>query len=166
MASQDRTVYAERLSVPWWAWPIGMGLALGLAAELGLGFASGVAWVALVVLLPVMAALLWWSGNLVIRVNEDDFHVDDATLPRRYIAKVEPLSGTPLRDALSAGLHPIAFVIQRPWVRGAVRVWLNDDNDPTPYWIISTRRPAELSQALSAAQDASTDAAPPAVPHR
>ena len=48
------------------------------------------------------------------------------------------------REVLGVGAHPLAFVVQRPWIGGAVQVLLDDPADPTPYWLISTRHPIEL----------------------
>jgi hypothetical protein len=42
-----------------------------------------------------------------------------------------------------------AFLKIRPWVKPVVRIELDDDNDPTPYWLVSTRRPKELAAALT-----------------
>jgi hypothetical protein len=42
----------------------------------------------------------------------------------------------------------VAFVVQRPWVRGTVRIYLDDPDDPTPYWVVSSRRPQALLAAL------------------
>jgi hypothetical protein len=48
------------------------------------------------------------------------------------------------------------FVIQRPWVSQAVHVVIDDPADPTPYWVISTRRPEKLVRALDEARAIST----------
>jgi hypothetical protein len=34
-------------------------------------------------------------------------------------------------------------------VPGGVRVDVADDDDPTPYWLVSSRRPAALAAALT-----------------
>ena len=52
------------------------------------------------------------------------------------------------REALGVGAHPLAFVVQRPWIGTAVQVLLDDPANPTPYWVVSTRRPVELTTAL------------------
>jgi hypothetical protein len=44
--------------------------------------------------------------------------------------------------------------VQRPWIKGAVQVHLDDPSDPTPYWVVSSRRPATLASALLAARAA------------
>ena len=59
-----------------------------------------------------------------------------------------------LRKLLGPAAHPYAFVVQRPWVSGAVQVHLDDPADPTPYWVVSSRRPADLAAALLAARAA------------
>jgi hypothetical protein len=39
-------------------------------------------------------------------------------------------------------------MLLRSWIPTAVRIDLNDADDPTPYWFISTRKPVELVRAL------------------
>ncbi|MDT5038717.1 MAG: hypothetical protein QOE03_3902, partial [Micromonosporaceae bacterium] len=63
------------------------------------------------------------------------------------------------RLLLGRSAHPYAFVVQRPWINGAVQVHLDDADDPTPYWVVSSRRPAALAAALLAARAAAGDRA-------
>ena len=140
--------------LPWWAWPFALGIVALLAAEIHMGAPGVRVWLPYVLGIPLAAAFLLWLGRIRVTVEDGDLHVDDATLPVEYITEVTPLTGTALRDALSVGLHPVAFVVQRPWVRSAVRVGLDDADDPTPYWIVSTRRPEQLAEALRNAQGA------------
>jgi hypothetical protein len=141
--------YRERLSVPWWWWLAAIGLTALLAAEVFLGAPGVATYLPYLVLLPVVLAGLWWLGRIRIEVTDEEFVVDDARLPLRYIAAVFELDGLAKRDLLGPAAEPYAFVIQRPWLPGAVRVVLDDPADPTPYWLISTRAPAELRAALT-----------------
>jgi hypothetical protein len=144
MATHD-----ERLRVPLLWWPVGLGLAAFLAAEFH-GTGSGVfAWLPYAVLLPAVAIALLLMGRVRVRIIDDEWWVDDARLPLRYVAAAEPLSGDAKRIALGPALQPLAFVVHRPWVGGAVRVVLDDPEDPTPYWIVSTRHPEQLAAALA-----------------
>jgi hypothetical protein len=43
---------------------------------------------------------------------------------------------------------PAAFVSIRPWIGPGVQVWLDDADDPTPYWIVSSRHPDRLVTAV------------------
>ncbi|MEU0153751.1 DUF3093 domain-containing protein [Micromonospora fulviviridis] len=146
--------YAERLGLPWWAWPAGLALAGLLAAELWMGATGVRAWLPFVLLLPAAAATLWWLGRIRVTVHAGELRVDDAHLPVRFVADAVPLDAAGRREVLGVGSDPLAFVVQRPWVGGAVQVVLDDPDDPTPFWVVSTRRPVELAAALLAARDA------------
>jgi len=143
-----RLAHSERLTVPWLWWPVALGLAALLAAQVGLGAPGAVTWLPYVVLLPGTAVGLWWAGRIKVRVVGDELHVDDARLPVGVIADVIPLDAEGRRHLLGPGSDPLAFVIQRPWVRGCVQILLDDPADPTPYWLVSTRHPERLTAAL------------------
>ena len=88
------------------------------------------------------------SSRIRVAVTGDEFQVDDARLPLPVIADVVALDAAGKREALGVGAHPLAFVVQRPWIGGAVQVLLDDPADPTPFWVVSTRHPVELATAL------------------
>ena len=103
-------------------------------------------------LLPVTAAGLWWLGRIRVAVTDGELLVDDARLPVRFVADVVALDAAGRREVLGVGADPLAFVVQRPWIGGAVQVVLDDPADPTPFWVVSTRHPVELAAALLAAR--------------
>lgn len=148
-----RPAYTEQLGVPWWMWPVWLGLATFIAAGIWLGATGVRAWLPFAVLLPTTAGTLWWLGRIRLAVADGEFRVDDARLPVRFITDVVPLDAAGRRELLGVAAHPLGFVIQRPWVSGAVQVLLDDPADPTPYWVVSSRRPVELAAALLAARD-------------
>jgi hypothetical protein len=140
--------FTERLGVPWWWWPLGIALAAVGAAEIGLGAPGPRGWVPFLVVLPLTAAALAWSLRLRVRVTDGEFQVDDARLPLRYVAEVVALDAAGRRELLGPAGDSLAFVVTRPWIGTAVQVVLNDPEDPTPYWLVSTREPLKLAQAL------------------
>lgn len=145
--------YAERLGLPWWYWLAGIAVAGLLAAELWMG-ASGIrSWLPFVLLLPATVAGLAWLGRIRVAVRDGELLVDDARLPVRYVADAVPLDAAGRREVLGVGADPLAFVVQRPWVGGAVQVVLDDPADPTPFWVVSSRHPVELAAAILAARD-------------
>ncbi|WP_216592634.1 DUF3093 domain-containing protein [Verrucosispora sioxanthis] len=144
--------YAERLRLPWWLWLAGLAAAALLAVEVWMGAAG--AWLPFAVLLPAAAAGLAWLGRIRVAVTDAELRVDDARLPVRFVADAVALDAAGRREVLGVGADPLAFVVQRPWVPGAVQVVLNDPADPTPFWVVSSRHPVELAEALLAARDA------------
>jgi hypothetical protein len=147
-------VYLERLRVSIWAWPTATVAASLLAFEVLMGFTAVPGWVPFAVLVPLTGALLLWFGRISVTVADGELRVDDARLPVSVIGDVIALDAAGKRESLGVGAHPLAFVIQRPWIGPAVQVLLDDPADPTPFWVISTRHPVDLATALLAARDA------------
>jgi hypothetical protein len=121
-----------------------------MAAEVYLGAPGLWTWAPYLVLLPAAASGLWALGRLRVAVEGGELRVDDARLPVRFVAGVTVLGVAEKRVLLGTASHPYAFVVQRPWIKGAVQVHLDDPADPTPYWLVSSRRPAARAGALLA----------------
>jgi hypothetical protein len=75
-------------------------------------------------------------------------HVPGARIPVAQLDHGVVLDREAFRQQTGPMADPRAFVVSRPWLRTAVRLMLNDPDDPTPYWVVGTRRPAELLAAL------------------
>jgi hypothetical protein len=139
--------------VPWWWWLAALALAALLAAEVWLGAPGLRAWLPFALLLPLAVAGLWWLGRIRVSVAGSELWVDDAHLPVRFVADAIPIDARGKRELLGVGADPLGFVVQRPWIAGAVQVLLDDPADPTPYWVISSRRPTELAAAVLRERD-------------
>ena len=145
------TAFSERLSVPWWSWPPSLIAGAVLAVEIAIGVTGPPGWVPFVIVLPLTVFVLLRVGRIRVAVTPAEFLVDDARLPVSVISDVVALDADGKREVLGVGSHPQAFVVQRPWIGGAVQVLLDDPADPTPFWVVSTRHPVELATALLAA---------------
>jgi hypothetical protein len=132
-------------------WGLTLGVAALLASQIGLGAPGARTWVPFALVLPLVAAGMWWLGRVKVQVRDGELWVDDAHLPVKYIAEVIPLDQEDRRLLLGPGADPLAFVVQRPWIKGTVQIVLDDPEDPTPYWVISTRFPERLSRSILAA---------------
>ena len=53
---------------------------------------------------------------------------------------------------VAVGADARAFVTQRPWLSESVQVTVDDAADPHPYWLVSSRRPAQLAAAIETAR--------------
>jgi hypothetical protein len=142
------TRYRERLWVAWWAWPVALATAAFFAAELGIGAAALRHPLTYVVVCGAVALGLAALGRIRIMVDGSELRVDDARLPLDVIADVRAVDAATRRDLLGRDADPLAFVIQRPWIPGGVRIDLDDPTDPTPYWYVSSRQPERLAAAL------------------
>jgi hypothetical protein len=144
--------FDERLTVPWWVWPIALGMAAFFSAEVFLGRSTPFTWVPYAVLLPATAAGLLALGRVRVRVADGELHVDDAHIRVTYVTEVNVLDAAGKAAVLGPLAVKHAFIVQRPWIPRSVRVVIDDPADPTPYWLVSTRRPERLAEALRASR--------------
>jgi hypothetical protein len=155
-AHASRASHEEWLTVPWWGWLLTLAVVIAFVAPFGLSAPGPLRWAAPAV--PAAAAgALWWLGRIRVAVVDGELVVDDARLPVRFVAGVVPLDAAGRSALLGPQADPLAFVVQRPWVGGAVQVVLDDPADPTPYWLVSTRHPERLAGALRRARQAGAD---------
>nr|WP_308292090.1 DUF3093 domain-containing protein [Prauserella alba] len=143
--------FSERLYMAWWCWPLPLIGAALLAAEVHMGYPGVRAWLPYVILLPLAALLLLGFGRLKIRITGGDrpeLWVGEAHLPVRHIGAVEVIGTGARRRTLGPELDPAAFVVNRGWIPTLVRVEVTDQDDPTPYWLFSTRHPERVAALL------------------
>ena len=101
----------------------------------------------------VAAVVLVWLGRIEVRVtttpNGDvELCAGPAHLPVGVIARSAEVPKSAKTSALGRQLDPAAYVMHRPWVGPMVLVVLDDPDDPTPYWLVSCRRPDRVLAAL------------------
>ena len=157
--------YRERLWVPMWWWPRALALAVLLAAEIHMGAPGVRAWLPYLVILPLPIWVLVWLSRLTVTVTQEggsvaEIRVGRAHLPADVVSRAAPVPASAKSAALGRQLDPAAFVQHRPWVKTMVLLVLDDPDDPTPYWLISTRRPARLLAALGLTAAAGNDKGP------
>jgi hypothetical protein len=144
--------YSERLYVAWWFWPLPLIAAGLLAAEVHMGYPGVRSWLPYVIAFPLAIGGLLWFGRTSVRVEDGELHVGKAHIPLRLLGQVDVCSGPDKRRALGPELDPLAFVRHHAWIGPVLRVEVLDENDPTPYWVFSTRAPRRLA-ALIAERD-------------
>ena len=80
-----------------------------------------------------------------------ELRIRGAHLPLRYVSGAVALDGPTLRRVVGREGDPAAFVSIRPWIGPGVQFWVDDPDDPTPYWIVSSRRPERVVELLRSA---------------
>jgi hypothetical protein len=152
-SAQGPSPYSERLWVPLWWWPVGFAIAGLLAAEIHMGAPGLRAWLPYALLAPIPVWILLWMSRhrLDVTVTEDgtaELRVDRAHLPVSFVARAAAVAPTAKSAALGRQLDPAAYVQHRAWIGPMALLVLDDPDDPTPYWLVSTRRPDRVLAAL------------------
>jgi hypothetical protein len=104
--------------------------------------------VGLILVMSIWAALFFLAP--VIQVGSSHLTVARAKIPRNLLGNIEEIAKDQIFSERGPKLDPAAHKVFQGTVKTAIKISLNDPNDPTPYWIISTRKPAQLAEVLRA----------------
>jgi hypothetical protein len=101
-----------------------------------------------VLVLAIWGALFFLAP--VIKVGKTTFSVGRASIPRSLLGKIDEIAKEQIFQERGPKLDPAAYKVFQGTVKTALKIALKDSNDPTPYWIISTRKPTQLATVLKA----------------
>jgi Protein of unknown function (DUF3093) len=140
-------LFRERLTVPimWWV----LASLFALSVLLAVGAYLGPVWGIGTALATIMvAAAIFISAAVVISIDAREIRIGRASIEHAYIASSQALAAEEARQRAGVGADARAHLVLRPYVRTAVEITLDDPDDPVPYWLVSTRRPQQLAEAL------------------
>lgn len=102
----------------------------------------------------VVGSLVMLIGSApTIRVADGVLRAGKARIPVALIGEMEAASGDEARAERGPRLDARAWLMLRGDVGPVVRLHITDPEDPTPYWLVSTRRPEALITAIATARD-------------
>lgn len=140
-------MYRERLWAPWTLYlatalviPASLLVFLPINTTVGVIVAIG---------MELGVLVLLWVMAPVVEVTEDEFRAGRAHLPRSAVGEVSGYQGSAATRQRGPVLDARAWTLFRGYVHGVVRVEVADDQDPTPYWLVSVRHPEQVVAALT-----------------
>lgn len=142
------TTFREVLRPSWWMYVIAaFMIPTTILVMAPINFSLGVI-LSIVVYAAIVIPMFVTSPAIVL--TETELRVGKAHIDRKFIGAVSAYSGNYSVAARGPELDARAWIYLRGWVNPVVRVDISDPNDPTPYWLFSSRRPEELVAALRA----------------
>lgn len=132
-------------------------------------------WIALIAALAIPASLLTFAplsalvGGVVgvllslgvigvaimtaptIVIADGMLRAGSARVPLSFVGSTIAARGDDARQARGPRLDARAHLVLRPDVGPVLQIELIDPDDPTPYWLVSTRRPEEFAAAIASA---------------
>lgn len=140
--------YTEHLRAPAGMWILVMLSAFTFASFAWAGFSVFVAIASYAVICGGCAAVLLAWGRATVEVTDGELRAGAFTLPLAMAGEVAPLDEARTRALRGPNADPRALVVSRPYLRLAVYVEVIGEHQNRPYWLIGTRRPAELAAAI------------------
>lgn len=145
----DDHVYVERLGVPVTWWLVAAFVTLSIWWTFVLATPSWFATAAAAVGGFAIATGMWQYGNARVEVTNVHLRAGTARVPLIYCGEARALDAQQTRALHGPEADTRAFFLIRPYIATAVRVEITDPRDPTPYWLVGSRNPEQLADALS-----------------
>lgn len=140
--------YAERLRVPLRWWVQGTLLVASFWLALIVAVPGWLPWAITGAAFTAMT-LGFRSYAAEVVVTDRELRAGDAHIALSHLGACVALDADQTRRVAGVDADARAFLVVRPYLRESVRVEINDPADPAPYWLISSRRPIRLAEALS-----------------
>ena len=139
--------YRERLwPAPWVFISTALVIPASLLVFLPISTAAGIV-CAIVLYAAIVVTLLATTPR--VEIDDALFVAGRARLPLAVVAGATAFTGVEAGAQRGTQLDARAWLLLRGWIPGLVKVQLDDPSDPTPYWLVSTRHPAQLAAALN-----------------
>jgi hypothetical protein len=145
----DGESYRETLRVPAIWWVIGLGAAVTVWWVCFVVTPAWVAWAAGLGALALVAWMLLQYGSARVEAGTDGLRAGRALLPWAHVGPSVALDKAGTRRQLGTDADARAYLLLRGYCPGSVMVYVDDEADPTPYWLISSRHPQHLADHLN-----------------
>lgn len=147
MSSSERVLYSERV-LP------GLGI---FAATFFLLPAIALVFEPFDILLGItigsIAVLAIWGSLIVLApkiiITESSFQAGAAKIAKAYLGKAEVIGAERIFLERGPNLDPKSYRVFQGSVKAAVKIAIRDSSDPTPYWLISSRKPQRIAEILA-----------------
>lgn len=140
--------YREVIRMPLWLLALIyfflLSLVLSIWTALGdkAALASLIATSALLILIAI-------KGAMVIEIDEHELRIGRAHIDLKFLKNAQPLTSIQVRNLRTRDADPAAFLAIRFWSSTGVRVDINDAQDATPYWLITSNNGEALARILN-----------------
>jgi hypothetical protein len=120
---------------------------LSLVVAIWAAFDNNAAINAFAISLALQGAIVHWMTS-TIEIAGGELRIKRAHIPLKYLGDVEIIEKEKFGFERTRGADPAAFFALTFWISQGIKVTVKDDRDPTPYWLISSKRATELVAAL------------------
>lgn len=144
----SNTTFREVIRPPLWLISFLFFMLFSLVVAIWAAFDNRTAIFAALVAVIAGAILIVISKEEIL-CDGKELRVGKAHIDYQYCGTVTVLNHSEFQRARTRGADPAAHLALLFWISEGVKVEITDSRDPTPYWLISTKRGNDLKRALS-----------------
>jgi hypothetical protein len=140
-------IFKEVLRPPIWLLAFIYFLLLSLVIAIWAAFDTSAAVSALIAatIALIYAAVAMRSS---ISIDERELRIDRAHIDLKYIGGVDVLNTSQMRLLRTRDADPAAYLAIKFWISTGVKITVLDPRDPTPYWLVTSKRGDEIAALL------------------
>jgi hypothetical protein len=141
-------IFTEALRPPIWVLAFIYFMFLSLVIAIWAAFDTTATMVALAI---ATLAIPFIARSLTSRilVNQNELRIDKAHIDLQYLGKVTVLDSDAMRLLRTRDADPAAFLAIKFWASKGIKIEVTDPRDPTPYWLITSKRGEKLAAFLT-----------------
>jgi hypothetical protein len=83
-----------------------------------------------------------------ISITSEELRIDSAHIEIKYLGEVKVLDAQSMRLLRTRNADPAAYLAIKFWTPTGVKIEVKDPRDPTPYWLVTSKRGEEIAALL------------------
>ena len=140
-------IFKEVLRPPIWVLAFIYFLLLSLVIAIWAAFDNNVAVVAFI---TATVAIIYIAVAMrsTITINGEELRIDRAHIEIKYLGVATVLDAPRMRLLRTRDADPAAYLAIKFWNPKGIKITVVDPRDPTPYWLITSKRGEEIAALL------------------
>ena len=140
-------IFKEVLRPPIWLLAFIYFLLLSLVIAIWAAFDNNVALVAFIVA-TIAIVYIAIAMRSTITLDGDELRIDRAHIEIKYLGSATVVDSQTMRLLRTRDADPAAYLAIRFWMPKGIKITVVDPRDPTPYWLITSKRGEEIAALL------------------
>ena len=122
-------------------------LLLSLVIAIWAAFDNNVALVAFIVA-TIAIVYIAIAMRSTITLDGEELRIDRAHIDIKYLGSATVLDSPAMRLLRTRDADPAAYLAIKFWMPKGIKITVVDPRDPTPYWLITSKRGEEIAALL------------------
>ena len=89
-----------------------------------------------------------FKARSTISINNGELRIDKAHIEVKYLGRVTVLDSAAMKLLRTRDADPAAYLAIKFWSPVGLKIEVSDPRDPTPYWLITSKRGEEIAALL------------------